>query len=86
MTGGFDGGIDAELYLARVWDGYSDPRDYEYLVYGVGRRPGGRPYPKPCVIVGGPLKAAELIRDLDQHQPEAHGGIPVFRVEYTGRE
>lgn len=86
MIGGFDGGIDAELYLARVWRGYSDPRDHQYLVYGVGKRFDGSAYPKPRVVVGGPLRAAELIQDLDLHQPEEHGGIPIFRVEYVGRD
>jgi hypothetical protein len=86
VIGGFDGSIDAELYLARVWRGYSEPRDYHYLVYGVGERDDGSLYPKPRAVTGGPLKAAELIRDLDDQQPESHGGIPIFRVEYAGRE
>lgn len=82
----FDGYVDAERYLARIWEQYEDPAAHQYLVYGVGRRLSGTLYPVAKVVVGGPERASQLIEDLDIHQPEQHGGIPIFRVDYAGRD
>jgi hypothetical protein len=80
----FDGGVDPDRWLARVWDSYGEPKDYHFLVYGVRETITGGLRPVPRVVVGGPERAVELIRDFDAHQPETHGGIPIFRVDYEG--
>lgn len=82
----FDGSIDAERYLARVWQGYSGPGDHEFLVYGVGERPTGGLYPVARMVVGGPERAGQLCTDYDADYEETHGGVPIFRVDYAGRD